>query len=99
MASVVAPCALSCARTYRCATPHPASAKLSFASLSLRILLPQGEKGRFSCTDSSNAIAVALTQLRFEVEEAYALDQSLARLADVAMPIHTMSIADLARLR
>src|SRR6059036_3123767 len=34
--------ALTSARTYRCATPHPTSAKLGLASLSLRILLPQG---------------------------------------------------------
>jgi hypothetical protein len=37
--------ALTSARSYRCATPHPASPKLGFASLRLRILLPQGEKG------------------------------------------------------
>src|SRR5687767_3726696 len=37
--------ALTSARTYRCAIPHPASPKLGYASLRLRILLPQGEKG------------------------------------------------------
>ena len=37
--------ALASARTSRCATPHPASPKLGSASLRLRILLPQGEKG------------------------------------------------------
>src|SRR6185295_10073871 len=59
------------ARTCRCATPHPASPKLGFASLRLRNLLPQGEKGRIlgwvlgsfllALLASSPAFAVELT--------------------------------------